>query len=652
MNAPRFLLATLALFGPVLGAARAAPAPVTSIASPDGALVVDVQLARPAGTLTYSVTRAGQPVLAASRLGLVRDDTDFTRGLTLVAVEPGRAIEEKYEILTAKRRANTYRANRQVVELVNADGAKLQVEFQVSNDGVAFRYVFPGTSAVVRWLREEVTSFAFLPGTRAWLQPMSEAKTGWSRVNPCYEEYFEKNIAVGTPSPQAGWVYPALFRSGDTWLVVSEAGLGRDYCGTRLRKESPNGEYTIGFPDARETFPGGPLNPVSVLPWRTPWRLIAIGSLQTVAESMLGIDLADPAPARAPAGRPGKASWSWPLLGDPQTTYDVQRQFIDYAAEMHWQYCLIDSMWDQQIGYEKVKELIDYARTKGVSVLLWYNSNGTWNDAPQTPRHRLLTHASRIQEFERLKAMGVAGLKIDFFGGDAQSMIAYYHDILADAAPYGFQMNFHGATLPRGWNRTYSQLMTMEAVKGLEYVTFDQRNADEEPAHATILPFTRNLFDPMDFTPLVLDRINKIERRTSSAFELALAVVFTSGIQHYAEIPAGMAKAPEYVREFLRHVPSVWDEVRFIDGLPGEFVVLARQGEGRWYVSGINAESTAKPLTLDLRRLGLPAGRKGMLIQDGAPGNLSFQQSAVNLGADLNLPVTLAPRGGFVLVFE
>src|SRR6185369_10061287 len=320
---------------------------------------------------------------------------------------------------------------------------------------------------------------------------------------------------------------------------------------------------------------------------------------------MLGVDLADK-PKKGYSKlkiRPGKASWSWPLLGDQQTNYDVQKRFIDYAAEMGWRYCLIDALWDKQIGYAKVKELVDYARRKGVGVLLWYNSAGDWNSAPQTPRNLMLTHASRIREFEKLKVMGVAGLKIDFFGGDGQSMIGYYYDILEDAAPYGFLLNFHGATLPRGWQRTYPYLMTMEAIRGLEYVTFEQKNADEEPSHAAMLPFTRNVFDPMDFTPMVLDRINRIERRTTSAFELALSVLFTSGIQHYAEIPEGMHKAPPYVRDFLKGVPSVWDDTKFLDGYPGKFAVFARRGEGRWYVAGINGESKVRKLTLDLGEL-------------------------------------------------
>lgn len=632
------------------GAAGVAKRPkAIRVNSPDGRLAVDFHLDA-AGAPRYAIRLDGKPVLQDSRLGLVRDDADFSRGLRLLSASRTGLVRDRYEILTAKRRVNDYRANRKVFHLQTAAGQKMDIIFQVSDDGVAFRYFFPETKAEMRRLTEEVSSFHFLPGTRAWLQPMSVAKSGWKEVNPCYEEFYEKEIAAGTPSPTgAGWVYPALFRSGDTWVLVSESALSRNYSGTRLRSESPGGEYAVGFPDPRENFQGGPVNPQSKLPWLTPWRVVVVGSLKTVAESTLGVDLADkPARPASSSIKPGKASWSWPLLGDGQTNYDVQKRFIDYAAEMNWRYCLIDALWDKQIGYDKTKELIDYARGKGVGILLWYNSAGDWNSAPQTPRDLMLTRESRVREFERLKGMGVAGLKIDFFGGDGQSVIGYYHDILEDAAPYGFLMNFHGATLPRGWQRTYPHLMTMEAIRGLEYVTFEQRNADEEPTHATVLPFTRNVFDPMDFTPTVLDRINRIQRRTTSGFELALSVLFTSGIQHYAEIPEGMAKAPAYVRDFLKAVPSVWDDVKFLDGYPGKFVVLARRGEGRWYVAGINGETAEKKLTLDLGKL--PVRGSGQLIADGDGGNLSFRRETVRLAAGRKLEIALPPRGGFVLV--
>ena len=621
------------------------------MASPDGRLVVDFYLDA-TGAPRYAVQFDDKPVLQGARLGLVRDDADFSQKLRLLSESRTERVRDRYEILTAKRRVNSYLANRMVFHLQTAAGQKMDIIFQVSNNGLAFRYFFPEKDSATHRLTGEVSSFHFLPGTRAWLQPMSVAKSGWAQTHPSYEEYYEKDIPIGTPSPTgAGWVYPALFRSGDTWLLVTEGSLSRNYCGTRLRSESPDGEYAVGFPDPRENFQGGPVNPTSKLPWLTPWRILVVGDLKTIAESTLGIDLAEkPVHPAISSFKPGKASWSWPLLGDRNTTYDVQKRFIDYAAEMGWRYCLIDALWDKQIGYDKIKELVGYARGKDVAILLWYNSAGDWNSAPQTPRDRMLTHESRMAEFTKLKSMGVAGLKIDFFGGDGQSVINYYQDILDDAATYGFLMNFHGATLPRGWQRTYPNLMTMEAIKGLEFITFEQKNADEEPAHATMLPFTRNVFDPMDFTPMVLDRIRRIERRTTSAFELALSVLFTSGIQHYAEIPEGMANAPVYVRDFLKGVPSVWDDTKFLDGYPGKFAVLARKGEGRWYLAGINGETTARTLTLDLREL--RARGHGTLITDGDGGNLSFRQEPVHLGRDRKLEVALQPHGGFVAVLE
>jgi len=645
MLAPlRLLFASALLFSSALAA--------EVLRSPDGKIAVEFELRAADGAPVYRVRRGDEPILRDSRLGLVRDDADFTHGLTLLASSTVDRVEDRYELLTGKRRRNVYRAARQVHHLATAAGAKLDLEFRVSDDGVAFRYVFPEKSAAPRTIVEEATSFHFPADAKAWLQPMSVAKTGWKRTNPSYEEHYQREIPVGTPSTLgAGWVFPALFRTGDTWVALSETDVGPDYCGARLRHESPDGDYRLGFPDPRETMHGRPVAPKSTLPWTTPWRLIALGSLATVAESTLGTDLAAPArtPPTAPEIQPGKAAWSWPLLGDGQTTYEVQKGFIDYAAAMGWAYCLIDSMWDQQIGNAKIQELADYARTKHVGLLLWYNSNGDWNDAPQTPKDRLATPAARRAEFERLRAIGIKGLKIDFFGGDGQPVMELYHDLLRDAEPYGFLLNFHGATLPRGWTRTYPHLMTAEAVKGFEFVTFAQENADAQPAHCALLPFTRNLFEPMDFTPLCLDRLpGRGVRRTTVPFELALAVLFTSGIQHYAEIPAGMAKMPDYVRAFLRQVPSVWDDTKLIDGYPGKFAVLARQGDGRWFVAGINGEATERIFDLNLSRIA--ASGSATLIIDDLRGN--FEQRRVTWQGGERLPLTLAPHGGFVMTLD
>jgi alpha-glucosidase len=631
--------------------------PATSIPSPDGRIVVEVIVDE--GQPVYTVRLQGKPLIARSRLGVVRDDADFTVALTPAAnyskrLEKLEKVDARYELLTSKRRNNVYRANRRVLALQTASGALMDIEVQVSNDGFAFRYVFPETDATVRKISRELSSFNFLPGTRGWLQPVAPARSGWNETNPSYEEYYERDIPVGQPSLMGGgWVFPALFRSGDTWLLVSETGLRRNYCGSRLLAARRSTEYFIDFPGPLETSNGGAVTPESTLPWVTPWRLVVIGDLKTITESTLGTDLADP-PAKGfktTAPGPGKASWSWPLLGDDQTVVKVQKQFIDYAADMGWQYTLVDSAWDRQIGYDGLKELVEYGRPKNVKILIWYNSAGEWNTTPLTPRDRMYDPATRRAELQKIKDLGIAGVKVDFFAGDAQSTIAYYHDILEDTARIGLAANFHGATLPRGWQRTYPHLMTMESVRGLEFNTFEQRNAEESPTHDAMLPFARNVFDPMDFTPVVLDRLNNlVERRTSAAFELATAVLFTSGIQHYAEIPAGMAKAPPYVRDFLKKVPAVWDDVKFIDGFPGQFAVIARRAGKTWYVAGINAERQPRKVKIDLKALGVT--KQGALITDGIDF-LGFKSETFPLekGATAD-EITMRPRGGFVLTLE
>lgn len=622
------------------------------VKSPDGKLVVDFTL-NADGAPAYTLKRSGATVLAESRLGLVREDADFSRGLTLVSESKIERVRERYELAASKQRRHDYRAHRRVFRLADAGGRRMDVVFQVSDDGAAFRYVFPDDDSTPRTVDEETTSFRFSTDARAWLQPMAVAKTGFGKTNPAYEEYYETDIPVGTPSTQgAGWVFPALFRTApDTWVLLTEAGLGRGHCATRLRHESAGGEYRIGFPDTRETIGDEPVNPRFATPHATPWRVIAVGSLKTVVESTLGTDLAAPAiPGVKPASPPGKASWSWAKLGDGQTTYDVQRRFIDYAADMGWGYCLIDAFWDMQIGEEKLAELCAHAATRNVKVLVWYNSAGDWNEANQTPRDRLLTREDRVAEFAKLRKIGVSGIKVDFFAGDGRAAIDQYIGILEDSAPFGLLLNFHGATLPRGWARTYPHFMTAEAVRGYEFITFWQGHADRAPSHMAMLPFTRNVFDPMDFTPLCLEGPNNIERRTTVGGELATTVLFTSGLQHYVEIPEVMAKQPDYVRSFLREIPAAWEESRFLGGFPGKQLVFARRGaDGRWWIAGFNGESETRTVEVSLAELKLKLKRGAVLdLTTDAPTGGFERRTIKPEGRAQTLRIELKPRGGFV----
>jgi len=622
---------------------------VLSIASPDKRIQVSFWVNNE-GRAFYKISNQNQIVIKDSKLGLEAQDADFVKGMKLLNASATEVVNDNYELFTGKKRFPHYTANKKVFHLQSKEGRKLDIIFQVSNDGVAFRYYFPERSLNARVINEEITSFHFDTSARAFLQPMQIAKSGWERSNPAYEENYRQNIPVTDSSTfGAGWIYPALFHYKDNWVLITESFLDSNYCGTRLRSHSPDGEYQVGFPDPREVFTGKGYLPQSPLPFYSPWRVITIGSLKTIAESTLGTDVAKPSiKINTSFIKPGKSSWSWIMSKDDSIVYSEQVRYIDFAAKMNWQYCLVDAAWDQKIGYDKIKELAKYAASKNVGLLLWYNSSGDWNTVKYTPKSKLLTHEDRVKEFSRLKEMGIKGVKIDFFGGDGQSMIQYYHDILNDAAQFQLLVNFHGATLPRGWERTYPNLMTMEAIKGFEYITFDQHNADVEANHCAMLPFTRNAFDPMDFTPMNLYKIetSRVQRKTTGAFELALSVIFLSGIQHFAESPGGMEHVPDYVQQFLRELPTHWDDVKFIDGYPGKYVVLARKAGSKWYIACINGENTERTISLDLSAF---KKQKGQLITDGTEP-LSFTDQSISVNSKKQLIVK--PQGGFVIVLQ
>ncbi|WP_447642003.1 MULTISPECIES: glycoside hydrolase family 97 catalytic domain-containing protein [Chitinophagaceae] len=618
------------------------------LVSPNGKLSVVVGVAA-SKKVYYSVYYNKDKILDSSSLGILLEDDPayiYFSGVRLT----GKALkQDQYTSKNIKRFNNVYRYLAYRIELENSDNrVALPLEFQVSDNGVAFRYYIPKKENTPIEVLDELTSYHFTSKTKAFLQPVAVAKSGWEATNPSYEENYVQDAPVGTPEPtHTGWVYPALFHKGDVWIAITESGLDGSYCATRLSAQSSNGNYKVTFPDKKEIISGmNGLLPFSDTSFYSPWRIIAIGSLKEISESTLGTDVAAKAKYPETLCRLGQASWSWINSKDDYIVYDEQKKYIDFAADMHWKYTLVDVNWDTKIGYDKMAELAQYANSKKVGLLLWYNSAGDWNTVKYTPKNKLLTHESRMAEFSRLKSMGIKGVKIDFFGGDGRSVIQYYVDILNDAAQYGLVVNFHGATLPRGWARTYPNLMTTEAVKGFEMITFEQKAADQEASHVAMLPFTRNLFDPMDFTPMNLYKIpTQVQRRTTTCFELATSVLFLSGIQHFAESPEGMAHMPDYVQHFLQTLPTYWDDVKFIDGYPGKYVVIARRSGKKWYVAGINAESQEK--TIKLNESFLKNAKVYNLFSD-ADAPVFVSKNNYQKGSS----ITMKPNAGFVLVAE
>jgi hypothetical protein len=619
----------------------------STVFSPDGKL--SVRLTMNDGKAFYTVKLDTTEVIVNSPLGLICEDEDFSQNLVVLSATSPKEVKDKYTMLYGKQQNYSYKATKRDFIFSTKRGNEMRIIFQVSNDGVAFRYVLPD-KVDNRKVIGEASAFNFPTGTKTWIQPMPEAKTGWSSTQPSYEEYYVQNILVDSlPVSKPGWIYPALFNTGSNWVLLSETSPYRDYCATRLMHQMGTSNFTVGFPDAREVFTGGNANPESSASITTPWRIIAISnSLPGIVASTLGTDLAKPAvKGDFSYVKPGRSSWSWVLLKDDSTIFDIQKRFVDFASQMKWEYCLVDALWDKQIGNEKMAELTAYAKTKNVGILVWYNSAGDWNSTFQTPKNKLLTEKDRRAEFEWLQKIGVKGIKVDFFGGDGQSMMKYYVDILEDAAKYKLMVNFHGCTLPRGWQRTYPNLVSMEAVRGFENVTFEQTDADKQANQCCMLPFTRNVFDPMDYTPMCLSEVPYRTRRTSNAFELALPFMFHSGVTHMAETPAGVAAAPDFVRDLLVKVPVLWNESRLLDGFPGEYVVMASKKQDTWYISAINGSDVDKTVTLDLSFVNKS---KGQLVTDGET-NRSFVKQELELSPSKTTTITIKAHGGFVLTF-
>jgi hypothetical protein len=622
-----------------------------SVTSPNGQVHLTVQLAKD-GPLSYRVEfGAGDKravVVKASPLGLKLRGQDFVGGLKFDAAQPARIIEEKYELIHGKCRLCRNRAQHQTLAFRNAASQPLELDLRAYDNGVAFRYRLPGKSGA-QTLESEATGFALPEGTKLWMAPSDKA-TMWT---PSYETFYETEVVAGTHSPLGnGWSFPALMRTGSgQWALITEANVGPNFCGTRLSSNAPGGMYRIALPVAGEGNGVGAVQPSSKLPWEMPWRVIIVGDgLGAIVESTLVTDVCPPSRVKDTKWiKPGRVAWSW--WSDPPSPQDgaKQKKFVDLAAEMGWEYMLVDANWDI-MDNGNVHDVLRHAKARGVGVLLWYNSGGPHNIVTEKPRDTLTQRPVRRFELELLKKWGVKGIKVDFFQSDKQNVIALYHGLLQDAADFQIMLNFHGCTLPRGWERTWPHLMSMEAVRGAECYIFDPKYPERAPVQNTILPFARNAVGPMDFTPVTLSD-NKYPHLTSVAHELALSVIFESGWLHFADKAEAYLNLPTAPKEFLKRVPVAWDDTRFVAGHPGQFVVLARRKGNTWYLAAINGQN--EPRSLDVpTKPWLPAGRYEMVrIGDGADAR-SFDSQMQTLEASGTINVKLAPRGGFVATLK
>ena len=576
-----------------------------SFTSPDGKLTVVVEDQN--GIATYRVNLGTTVFIENSPLGLDTNMGNYTTNLTLAGCEV-KTVKESYDLRNIKQSHVDYEATEAVCSFEKQGKKVMDVIFRVSNRDVAFRYrILPQRDTKVCVVNEEASGFKLPEGTTTFMCPQSRPMGGFARTSPSYETSYTDDDKMGKNGHGEGYSFPCLFHLGDKgWVLISETGVDGGYVASRLLNVT-DGLYKIGFPQQGECNGWGSTSASVALPCETPWRTITLGTtLAPIVETTVPFDLVSQKYKASQEYIYGKGSWSWIIGMDASCNYDEQKRYIDFSAAMGYQTVLVDALWDKQIGYERMAELARYAKSKGVGLFLWYNSNGRWNDAPQSPLNKMDRSSARRQEMAWMQKNGILGIKVDFFGGDKQQMMQLYEDILTDANDFGIQCIFHGCTLPRGWERMYPNYVASEAVLASENLHFGQGACDAEAFNGCIHPFIRNTVGSMDFGGSTLNKFYNADnqhgtvRRTSDVYALATAVLFQSSVQHFAMAPNNLIDAPAWAVDFMKAVPTTWDEVKFIDGYPGKYVILARRCGDKWFVVGINADKQPLKTTVTL----------------------------------------------------
>ena len=573
--------------------------------SPDGKMAVIVS--DQGGKATYQIMLDGTVFITPSPLGVKMNFADLSQGLTLKDCQT-TTVKDEYSLKTIKQSHVSYEATEAVCQFEKDGKPALDVIFRVTGRDVAYRYKIYGSkkdmfSAVVE---SEASSFILPEGTTTFLCPQVKPMGGFARTYPSYETSYTWDDEMGKNGWGQGYTFPCLFKTPQGWVIISETGTDGNYVGCALKNDG-GAKYSIDFPQASEMDGWGTPNAKVALPALTPWRTMTIGTtLAPIVETTVANDLVQPKYKASKDYTYGKGTWSWIIRMDGSCNYKEQKEYIDFSAALGYRSVLVDAHWDSQIGYDKVAELSRYAQSKGVGLFLWYNSNGFWNDAPQGPRHKMNKSSVRRQEMKWMQENGILGIKVDFFGGDKQVMMQLYEDILTDANEFGLQCIFHGCTLPRGWERMYPNYVASEAVLASENLSFGQGACDAEAKNGCTHVFIRNTVASMDWGGSALNKRYSTGndrgtyRRTSDVYALATAVLFQSSVQHFALAPNNLEDAPAWAIDFMKQVPTNWDEVRFIDGYPGKYAIIARRAGDTWYIAGINAEKQPLKKVLSL----------------------------------------------------
>jgi hypothetical protein len=625
------------------------------VTSPDGRLVAEVSVDD--GVPHYQVMYDGQTAIAESSLGVVTNVGDYTRSMAISDDGEEKQITSVHNQEKIKQHYIHTDARERVITFTQDDKPVMALQLRVSNKDVAFRYMLmPHRGANSCVVTSENTAYRVADNALTFMAPQSKPMTGFARTAPSYETKYSLGEPVGRNGWGFGYTFPCLFEVPNAdadkalWIMLSETGTDGGYVGCRLLGGN-GGEYRIGFPQEGELNGWGSTSVQMPLPGYTPWRTITVGHTPAnIVESTVTWELVEPKykASRNYADDYGKGMWSWIIGMDSSCNYDEQKRYIDFAAAMGYRSLLVDALWDVQIGRERIAELAKYGKERGVGLYLWYNSNGSWNDAPQSPKHIMNNGTRRKQEMKWMQEIGILGIKVDFFGGDKQPVMQLYEDILSDANDCGLMVIFHGCTLPRGWERMYPNFVASEAVLASENLHFSQGFCDTEARDCgAMYPFTRNTVASMDFGGSALNKYynannNRGSRRvTTDVYALATAVLFQSPVQHFALAPNNLTDAPAWAIDFMKAVPTTWDEIRYIDGYPGKYIIMARRSGDKWYIAGVNAME--QPLKQNISLPMFDAKSLVTLYQNG-------EVKEVKVSRKQTVSIEIPTNGGVVIV--
>ena len=661
----------IGIAGIFLLSALAAQAGNYTVKSPDGKLAVNVSCE--GGKASYTVDSEGTQMLSPSALGLVANYGDFSQKLTMGALKGGEVKHLSYRMSRIKKSHIRKDAVEATIGFLNEKKDSMTLHLHVSDNDIAYKYEMlrpkkDNPKSVI--IYNEVSGFNFPEKTTTFLCPQITPMTGWERTKPSYEEEYTPDAQMNVKSQfGVGYTFPCLFKVGsDGWVLVSETGVSSAYPGSRLSDYEPGKGYTIAFPQKGENNGFGSEYAGIPLPGETPWRTITIGSsLAPIVETTIPYDVVEPLYEASQQYKPSRYTWSWLIWQDGSINYDDQVKMIDVAAAQGYEAILVDNWWDKQIGRKRIGELSKYAQSKKVSLMLWYNSNGFENDAPQTPRQIMNNSIARKKEMAWMKKIGVVGIKVDFFGGDKQETMKLYEDILSDANDYGLEVIFHGCTMPRGWERMYPNYVSSEAALASENVYFTDYHAKKEAFEMTMHPFSRNAVASFDWGGVMMnkyfskDNKGRHQRYTSDIFEMATAITNQSSVNCICLYPNNLQDVPQWELDWLKNVPTDWEDTKFIAGYPTKYAVVARKAgnlngsgaalsAGKWFVGGLNATDKPLALTLDLPMF---AGKTVTYLTDQPKkkGEKFFTsvKKTLKVGKNGKAKVVVQPNGGIII---